>query len=291
MGGTQTQKTKSEPWGGVADQLHNAAVAADRGYNAAREAGAPGIDPTTQMSWGSLFNQATDPNSLLGKSLGLAGQTVGGDFLNANPYISQAYQGAAQDATRAYSSAVDPAMRQYQSQMDNTLSQYKNAIAPGIDAQFIGAGRAGSGLLANAQNEGRENVARQFNDAQSNMSQYLADSNNALARNLTNMGGQMYYQNYGDERARQNAAMSTAPGLSTLQGGILGQIGSEKEGRQTASNEHLLDLAGRYNSALSGFAGIEGKSKTSGGGQNPWMQALGMGLNGLQTYAGMGGFK
>lgn len=286
MGGTQTQKTKSEPWGGVADQLHNAAVAADRGYNFARDAGAPGTDPATQMGWGSLYGQATDPNSLLGKSLGLAGQTVGGDFLNANPYISQAYQGAAQDATRSYLSAAQPTMRQFRSQMADTLSQYKNAIAPGIDAQFIGAGRAGSGLLANAQNEGRENVARQFNDASSNMAQYMADSNNALARNLTNMGGQMYYQNYGDERARQNAAMTSAPGMATLQGGILGQIGADKEGRQTANNEYLLDLAGKYNSALSGFAGIEGKSKTSGGGTNPWLQALGLGINGVTSYFG-----
>ncbi|OWJ67449.1 hypothetical protein [Inquilinus limosus] len=241
MNGGGTQKTKSEPWSGVADQLHNAAVAADHGYNAARSAGFPGIDPATQQGWGALTSQATDPNSLLNNSLGLANQTVQGNFLSAgNPYFQQ-----------MYSKATQP-----------MVDQFNQQIAPGIDATFLQAGRAGSGLYANARNSAEK----------------------TLAGALSDTAGSLAYQNYSDERARQNAAMTSAPGLATLPGGILGQVGQERQGQQLSANQYLLDLAGKYNSALSGMQGIGGTTRTSGGGQSPWLQALGLGLQGASMF-------
>lgn len=236
-----TQKTSSQPWSGVQDQLHAAAVAADRGYNSARDAGYPGVDSATTQGWNMLSGQATDPNSLLNQSLGLAGKTINGDFLSAgNPYFQQ-----------MYSKATQP-----------MVDQFNQQIAPGIDATFAQAGRAGSGLYANARN-----------GAEKTLSGALSDTAGGLA-----------YQNYSDERARQNAAMSAAPGLATLPGGIMGQVGSERQGQQMSQNQYLLNLAGQYNSALSGMQGIGGTTKTSGGGGNPWLQALGLGLQGASMF-------
>ncbi|MDR6292356.1 hypothetical protein E9232_004896 [Inquilinus ginsengisoli] len=284
-GGSQTSKTESAPWKPIQGELSDAANQVQHGWRDAYAAGPTPTSPYMQQGWDAIAGQVNNQGSLLNNTLGLANNTVQGNYLSAgNPYFQQAYQGAADQATRAYSSAVDPAMRQYQSQMDQNLSQWKNAISPGIDAQFAAGGRLGSGLFANARNEGETNVARQFSDAQSNQAQYLADSNDALARNLTSTAGNMAYQNYGDERARQNAAMQQAPALSTLPGGILQQIGQQQMDAQNAQKQWSLNLGQQYVGGLAPLMGAGGTSTTKQPGQNPWLQALGLGLQGAAMF-------
>ena len=301
-GGTQKTKTENRPWDGVAPQMANAAN--QIGWTYENLFNNLPTSAYTQQSTDALAGQVNNQGSLLNQSLGLAGKTVNGDFLGANPYVQQAYQGAADQATRAYSSAVDPSMRQYQSQMtgnlqnyqsslENNMSQWQNAISPGIDAQFAMGGRLGSGLFANARNEGETNVARQFSDAQSDMArsfgdaqsnqaQYLADSNDALARNLTNTAGQMYYQNYSDERGRQNAAMTAAPGMATLPGGILQQIGEQQKAENPYAQK--FNIAQQYAQSAGGLNGGLGTMTQKAPGGNPWLQALGLGMQGAAMF-------
>ena len=90
---------------------------------------------------------AAGGNPLVDAATQQLGQTIQGDYLNANPFF---------DA--AVSAATRPLVEQYQ-----------ESILPGIQAGFSGKGRYGSGLQAFQQQRAGEGLERQIGDISSAM--------------------------------------------------------------------------------------------------------------------------
>lgn len=88
------------------------------------------------------------------------------------------------DANNYLDDALRPAFRQAQ-------QTYQTATAPGTDSAFARSGRFGSGAHQNLAQQQREDFARA----------------------MTETGGQLAYQNYGDERNRQMQGIGLATGL------------------------------------------------------------------------------
>lgn len=134
-------------------------------------------------------------------------KTASGEYLNSNPYLDEMFGSAADAVTQAY----------------------QTATAPNTAANFAGAGRYGSGAMANAVSQNESDLARQLGD----------------------MSAQIYGTNYQAERARQDAA---AQALAMIQGGALGQLQSGFQ----AGNTNALQALQLYPQLLnSQFAGAE----------------------------------
>lgn len=130
--------------------------------------------------------------------------TIQGQYLGANPFLTQALQPGFQAAQRQYESGINQAL-----------------------SNFSRAGRYGSGAMQGA----------------------LTQTGGEFARALTNQAGQLGYQNYADERARQQAALAAAPGLAAQDYADiqrLAQIGQQTEGYQEMA---LQDAINRFNFA------------------------------------------
>jgi hypothetical protein len=114
--------------------------------------------------------------------------------------VDAAAQGQAQDTLGGeYLSAGNP----YFDQMQQSMA---NKIIPQVMSQFAESGRYGSGAAANA-----------------------------LASALADKTGQLAYQNYGDERARQMQTMSMSPSISGTDFTNLnaaGMAGAQLQGQQ-----------------------------------------------------------
>lgn len=150
----------------------------------------------------------------------------------------------------------------------------------GIRSQASSAGRYGSG--AQTQLEGR--------------------ASEALANALADIGGELSYRNYGDERTRQANAILNAPTLAEadyLDESKLLAAGLAREGYTQAE---IADKLARYQyeapeSRLSNYlTGVYGapRDTTTTSSQpiygNPLMSALGLGVQGLGV-AGLLGYK
>jgi len=75
------------------------------------------------------------------------GKTLGGAYLNANPYLQSAIDAASRGVTR----------------------NYQDAVAPGIDSAFSLAGRYGSGAHVAAHDAAEQNLAAQLGDLAGNL--------------------------------------------------------------------------------------------------------------------------
>ena len=148
---------------------------------------------------------------------------------------------------------------------------FMQSVAPGIDGGFSRAGRLGSGAYAQARNRAED----------------------TLARNLTELGGTMGYQMYGDERARQQQAIGMAPQLAAgdyADAQALAGVGGAREGlAQQQANQPLQSLQD-YLALVGGNYGST-STQTSPLYQNRASGALGGALAGLQVagqFPGLG---
>ena len=103
--------------------------------------------------------------------------------------------------------------------------QYSEAVAPALQAQFANSGRTGSGLYANAMDSSRD----------------------TLQRGLGEMAGNMYYQNYGDERGRQMQALGMAPDIAQSQYQPAAQMLNVGQTRDMQAQRQIEDQFNRYN--------------------------------------------
>jgi len=118
------------------------------------------------------------------------------------------------------SGAIDTANRE-------VVDNYRNAVAPSIDAASAKSGRYGSNVHARLHNQAQSNLANQLSD------------------NATNLS----YQDYGNERARQQQAAMAAPQMARedyYDIGMLQDVGLQKQ--QRAQDLINADM-GRYNAA------------------------------------------
>lgn len=153
--------------------------------------------------------EAAQARATLGNPLVPAAQqqllgTIQGQYLGANPFLTQALQPGFQAAQRQYETGVNQAL-----------------------SNFSRAGRYGSGAMQGA----------------------LGQSGGEFARALTNAAGTLGYQNYADERARQQAALAAAPGMAAQDYADIQRmaaIGQQTEGYQEMA---LQDAINRFNFA------------------------------------------
>jgi len=129
--------------------------------------------------------------------------------------IQGQYLGANPYLQQALQPGFDAAQRQYEGGVNQALSNFSKA------------GRYGSNAMQGA----------------------LTQSGGDYARALTGAAGALGYQNYGDERARQMAAMGAAPGMAAADYSDISQlmnIGQQTEAYQEMA---LQDAINRFNFA------------------------------------------
>lgn len=106
-----------------------------------------------------------------------------------------------------------------------------------------------------------------------------------MTRAATEAVSPFYFGQYGQERGRQFAGLSMAPGLQFANVTGLGQAGALEEARAQAEVDAPWTQLARYRGLLTG---VPGGSTTSQQQQpyftNPWASALGGGLLGAQLY-------
>ena len=102
-----------------------------------------------------LFNTAKDQN--------LA--TIGGDYLNSNPYLDGAIQNA----------------------NEGLINSFNNSVIPQLQSSFSGAGRYGSGLHQQAESDASKNLLDQMGKNATNMSYgNYSDERNRMSNAVAN---------------------------------------------------------------------------------------------------------
>jgi hypothetical protein len=213
-GGSDTTVQSNEPWNAQQGPLKNIYKQAGQLYNAG-DLGALGSQSpyTTQAQQMTAQRAMGGGYGLTDQAAGQLGGTIGGDFLSQNNPYLQ-------DAIKYGQQPV--------------IDQWNEQIAPGIDASFAmggGAGALGSGAYAAARNRGED----------------------TLARNLSGAATQAAYQNYGDERTRQQQAIALAPGMEQagyFNAGQLGQVGAMQDQRSQLEADQRARALQQYTSLI-----------------------------------------
>ena len=139
------------------------------------------VSPSAQttQALGLAEQRALAGSPLQQAALAQQAQTVGGQYLGVNPYLSQALQAGQAEATQAY----------------------LDAIKQGRSGAVM-AGRMGSGAQQDVEQRQEQ----------------------ALATALSQQAGQLAYQNYAAERARQEAAAAGAPAMAASEYADINQL-------------------------------------------------------------------
>jgi hypothetical protein len=265
-GGSQTTVQRTEPWSGQIPYLLGDAKKDIAGLfpEANRLYGQPGplyypgqtVAPFSPEHEMALNAQAA--RALYGSPLTAAGgdelqRTLGGGYLNGNPYLQN---------------AIDAASR-------GLVRNYQNAVAPGIDSSFSLAGRYGSGAHQAAQSAAQQNLAAaergNMLNALNLVPGYAAQDYNDIAQ-LNAVGQtreQMAQSLINDQIARWNfEQQQPADKLRQYAALVQGNFGST----QTTTAPY---------SAGTGILGGAASGAGIGSAFGPWGTAIGAGLGGL----------
>lgn len=267
-----------------------------------------------------------DPGSFLyGQGNQFLQDTLGGKYLNSDPYAGQMNPFIGRDASvgkNEYGGENAYFRSQLGAGMRDITDAYKNAIAPDISAQAVLNGTFGGGDHLKAQSNAQDQLAKRLGDFSSGMySQQFDRSANLreadIARNLQNsqfgqqLGGNLYDAMlsrgsgaYQQERGRQMGAapLSQNDQALTLQRyQALAQMGALGRGIDQANNDvgyqDYLDARGWDRNNLQFLGGMYGMAQ---GGQmaspqqgptgfSNAMNWLGVGSAGLGLYRSLGG--
>ena len=161
---------------------------------------------------------------------------------------------------------------------------------PFFEGAFKGATAGAQTAYQDATQQALSNASRAGRYGSGSMGTALDRAGGTFANALTNTAGQLAYQNYADERGRQQAMIGAAPQLAAADYGDINQLmqtGQIAEGYQDVA---LQDAVNRFNFAqqapyqklqsyLSGAYGApmgsQGSVTTSGGGRSKAAGALG----------------
>ena len=238
-GQSSDQTTTTTPWGPQGAALQSGYKAAKTNILNRPTEFFPGqtfadFAPQTQTALGLQEDRALGGNPLLGQAQGYTGDVLSGNFLDpaTNPFLA------------------------------NVTDSVLSAVRPGVDSQFAGGGRQGSGLHAEALGRG---VSR-------GIAPYL-------------------FGEYGRERGIQEQAAGRAPGLARedyFDIGQLGNVGQAFQGQeQLGINEAMsrfnfgqAEPANRAQQYLQTIQGLPTFGTTTGQGQtqsqvNPLLLGLG----------------
>jgi len=275
-GGDSTTTQKADPWSGQQPYLNYGFQQAQNLYNSGGPQFYPGRTYTpfsgqTEQALGMAENRSMgSPNeAALNNYLG---QSMGGQFLNSNPYLDAMYGNAARGVTKSFNESV----------------------MPGINATFGGAGRTGS----NMHGQTVANAAGQLGDSLSGMAANLYGGNYDAERsrmqqaagmvpmasgldwqNIAQMGGvgrqvegkagevlgdSMNRYNYYQGLPEQNLQRY----IAAIQGNYGGTTQTQQDGAGGGFN-----LGGALGGAATG-GGVAGMLSTAAGLSNPWLAPL-----------------
>ena len=230
--GTSVTTQSSEPWSGQKPYLEGVFNSANYLYNNAPETFYPNKTYVPQSGQTSDALAATENRAREGSPLQAAGNqqmldTVQGKYLDpsSNPWLEATYKRASDPMVRAY----------------------RDAVSPGTDAKFLGAGRLQSGLYANMKSNQEQD----------------------LLRGLGDLGTSIYGGAYESERGRQQEAVGAAPQYAQadyMDADRLNQVGQTQESYaqqqlQDDMNRHYYNQQepwkrlGNYNALLQGNYG------------------------------------
>lgn len=243
---TQVVRTNSDPWAGQQPYLLQGFSEANRLYGANRQA-IP-FNPATQAGLRLTEDRALRGSPVVGAANTLASDTIGGKYLQNNPYIDQMAAQAAQDVA---------------GQINSTFSRFNRTGSP-AHSEAMARGVASATIPMRAQQYDNER-ARQMQA--SLFAPTLAAQDYTDASALMNVGGM---------REAKAAEMRDMPYQNL--GNFLGMVQGNYGGQQTSQQPVYSNRAA---GALGG--GIAGLGLSQGLGFSPW---LGAGLGGLVGLLG-----
>lgn len=184
-----TQNTVAQPWKGQEPYLTKGFEQAEENVLNRPLSYFPGsttvpFAPETEMALGAQANRALQGNPLNFAAQGQLQDTLSGQYFTDSPGFQ------------------------------NTVSAAMDAIRPGIDSSFAGAGRYGSGLHAQQLGKG-------------------------FAQGLAPL--------YESERGRQMQAAGMAPGLANQDYQDIGMLGAVGQARESQAGKQLQESINRFN--------------------------------------------
>ena len=218
-------------------------------------------------------------------------------------FPGQTYTGPSQQTQAALAAAQqratmgNPLVPAAQSQALNTLQGNFLGGNPFFEGAFRGATAGAQTAYQDATQAALSNASRAGRYGSGAMGTALDRAGGTFANALTNTAGTLAYQNYADERGRQQAMIGAAPGLAGADYTDINQLlqtGQAAEGYQEAA---MADAVNRYNFAqqapyqklqsyLSGAYGAPSGMQVT---QPVYRNQVGNILGGALTGAALGG--
>lgn len=261
-GGNTTTVSKSEPWAGQQDYLKTGFQQALNQYNSSTPSYYPGQTVAPLSNTTNMAMGLTTQRALNGNSLMNASQDQLTNTVNGNYLNSNPFLDA-----------------NFKAGTDSITKAYNDAVN-GQTSGFAGGGRIGSGMQAFYQNQ----------------------QNDTLAKNLNNLYGQTYYNNYNTERQNQLNATQLAPQFAAqdyINLDALSNVGATQDQR----NQNLINAdidrwnygqnlpANKLSQYMNLVQGNYGGDASSSGTYTPKFSASGMfgnTLGGALGGAGLG---
>jgi hypothetical protein len=186
---TQTTVQKSEPWSQqipylIGDPKKGIAGIFPEAHRLYQQPGplyypgqtVAGFSPEREMALQAQAARARSGSPLTAAGGAELDRTLGGAYLNANPYLQGAIDATARGVTR----------------------NYQTAVAPGIDSAFSQAGRYGSGAHLAAHQQAQQNLAAQLGDLAANLGYQNYAAERAHMLNALNAAPTYAQQDYAD---------------------------------------------------------------------------------------------
>lgn len=276
--GSQTQVQKSEPWGPQGDRLKKAfgrtdtLYGADQGLTSGQREYYPGATytpfaPETESALSMTADRAMQGSEVQRGANTLAGDTLGGKYLQGNPHLNDMYDRGARSVT----------------------DQFTKSVIPSINSTFAQAGRYGSGAQKEMFGQATDRLGRTLSEMYTDMAMPMYEAERgrqmqtmsaapgiaagdyADAAQLGNVGIQregLYEQQLADDMRRydfrQNEPEAAVQRYIAMLGGNYGQMA------QTTNPIYRNRSAGALGGAVGGY-GMTG---------SPW-GALAGGLAGM----------
>ena len=156
---------------------------------------------------------------------------------------------AALEAAQARAMQGNPLVPAAQQQLQQTIQGQYLGANPYLQAALQPGFEAAQRQYESATNQALSNFSRAGRYGSGAMQGALTNVGGEVARALTGAAGQLGYQNYADERARQMAALQAAPAMAAQDYADiqrLSQIGQQTEAYQEMA---LQDAINRFNFA------------------------------------------
>lgn len=264
-GGTTSTVSKSDPWSGQQGYLTDVFNGANQAYMGFGNGQAPttptsaassvaGFTPMQQTAMGQTnaiaagtnFSNASNVNN---NTADYTNQLVNGQFLNSNP-------GSAAFGQFANGSMNNNPYMQGMANAaaDSITRNYQTATAPQTTSQMEGAGRYGSGAMANAQSQNEQNLATQLGNSMNNLYGGMYQTN--MANQL--QGAQGLSSNYNSAAQQQLAGAMNAPNIVNSINGAATNL-YNMGGNQQALNQSQINapwqLLNNYSNLIQGQYG------------------------------------